>query len=33
VIAGENSGSKLEKARRAGVEILDERGLEELLRG
>jgi len=33
VIAGENPGSKLEKARRAGVEILDERGLEELLRG
>jgi len=33
VIVGENPGSKLEKARRAGVEILDERGLEELLRG
>jgi DNA ligase (NAD+) len=33
VIAGENPGSKLEKARRAGVEIFDERGLEELLRG
>jgi DNA ligase (NAD+) len=33
VIAGENPGSKLEKARRAGVEILDERGLEELLSG
>ncbi|HEY4977008.1 MAG TPA: NAD-dependent DNA ligase LigA [Gaiellaceae bacterium] len=32
VIAGENPGSKLEKARRSGVEILDERGLEELLR-
>ncbi len=33
LIAGENPGSKLEKARRAGIEILDERGLEELLRG
>jgi DNA ligase (NAD+) len=33
LIAGENPGSKLEKARHAGVEILDERGLEELLRG
>jgi DNA ligase (NAD+) len=33
VIAGENPGSKLEKARRAGVEILDEQGFEQLLRG
>lgn len=33
VIAGENPGSKLEKAKLAGVTILDERGLEELLRG
>ncbi len=33
VIAGENPGSKLEKARRLGLTILDERGLDELLRG
>jgi DNA ligase (NAD+) len=33
VIAGENPGSKLEKARRLGVTILDEQGFEELLRG
>jgi len=33
VIAGENPGSKLEKATRLGVSILDERGLEELLGG
>jgi DNA ligase (NAD+) len=33
VIAGENPGSKLEKARRLGLSILDERGFEQLLRG
>jgi DNA ligase (NAD+) len=33
VIAGENPGSKLEKARRLGVTILDEQGFEQLLRG
>ena len=33
VIAGENPGSKLEKARRLGLAILDERGFEQLLRG
>ena len=33
VIAGENPGSKLEKAKRLGLAILDERGFEQLLRG
>jgi DNA ligase (NAD+) len=32
LIAGENPGSKLEKAMRLGVTVLDERALEELLR-
>ena len=31
VIAGENPGSKLDKARKAGVEILDEAAFESLL--
>jgi DNA ligase (NAD+) len=31
LVVGENPGSKLEKARRAGVEILDEAALDELL--
>jgi DNA ligase (NAD+) len=33
VIAGENPGSKLAKARELGIEILDEDGFERLLRG
>ncbi|MHB8059887.1 MAG: NAD-dependent DNA ligase LigA [Gaiellaceae bacterium] len=33
VIAGESPGSKLEKARRLDLTILDERGFEQLLRG
>jgi DNA ligase (NAD+) len=32
LVVGESPGSKLEKARRAGVEILDEAALEELVR-
>ena len=31
VIVGENPGSKLDKARKLGVEILDEDALEKLL--
>ena len=33
VVAGENPGRKLERAQTHGVEILDEAGLLELLRG
>ena len=33
VIAGESPGSKLEKARRLDLTILDEQGFERLLRG
>jgi DNA ligase (NAD+) len=31
LVVGENPGSKLEKARRAGVEILDEAAFEKLV--
>jgi DNA ligase (NAD+) len=32
VLAGESPGSKIEKARKLGVKIIDERGLEDILR-
>jgi DNA ligase (NAD+) len=33
VVVGDNAGSKLDKARKLGVEILDEKDLEKLLAG
>src|SRR5204863_4920419 len=32
VVAGTDAGSKLDKARGLGVEVIDERGMEELLK-
>ena len=33
LVAGENSGLKLAKAEKFGVEVLDEQGMQELLKG
>ena len=33
VVAGTDAGSKLEKAKELGVKVIDEKGMEDLLRG